>query len=163
MSDKPPKSALRQLRERGGRGAVVEHPASHNARRSGRMGGATPPVEELGPAPKGRSPGWRAAWKRAVRDWPHLDRRDRDVLTDYLDLSDELEEARADLDRFGRLDAAGRQTDACRVFMGLHDRVAKLRRDLAATATRPRGRVPARESKPAPAVSRLAALRAAGA
>ncbi len=162
MSETPPKSALRQLRERGGRGAVIEHPASHNARRARQSGQGRPvaPGEELGPAPKGRSPGWRAAWKRAERDWPHLDRRDREVLTDFLDLSAELEKARADLDRFGRLDGAGRQTDAYRVFMSLHDRVAKLRRDLAATtATRPRGRVPVRESKSARPLSVLAALR----
>ena len=70
----------------------------------------------------------------------------------------ELEAARGDLARFGRLDPDGRATDAYRVFMAIHDRVAKLRRDLAAT-TSTRERVPVREPRPAAEVSRLAALK----
>lgn len=55
MSETPPKSALRQLRERGGRGAVIEHPASHNARRA-RQSGQGRPVRNWGRRRKGGHP-----------------------------------------------------------------------------------------------------------
>ena len=158
MSSKPKSSSLQRLRSQGNQSVQALDTAAGRgsaARVAQRRGG---PGTDLGAPPKGRSAAWRVAWRRAKEEWPQLEGRDRSVLTDYLDMSEELASAKGDLKKHGRLGEDGKTTDAYRVFMALHDRVAKLRRDLAAT-TSTRERVPIRESRPGATVSKLAAMK----
>ena len=158
MSSKPKSSSLQRLRSQGPAAVqALDTAASRGsaARVAQRRGG---PGTELGKPPKGRSAAWRTAWRRAQSEWPQLEGRDRAVLTDYLDMADELAEAREDLREHGRLDAEGKTTDAYRVWLALHDRVAKLRRDLAAT-TSTRERVPIRKTAAPAEVSALVRMK----
>ena len=116
------------------------------------------PGDPIGHPPRGCGRRVRDTWKRLVADWPQLDRRDRDVLLDYIDLAHRLEDARKLVDKHGMLDEDGSQTQAMRLLLSLQKSVASARRDLAAT-TSTRERVPL----PAPHAteSGLAALKGA--
>ena len=158
MSSKPRASGLQRLRSQGNDAVQAMDTAAGRgsaARIAQRRAG---PGSDLGAPPKGRTAAWRVAWRRAKEEWPQLEGRDRAVLTDYLDVSAELAEAKKDMDRFGRLDDEGRKTGAYQVWIALHDRVAKLRRDLAGT-TSTRERVPIRKPRPEATVSTLAAMK----
>ena len=157
MSSKPRASSLQRLRAGPGGVQPLDTAAGRGsaARVAQRRGGTG---TEIGKPPKGKTAKWRAGWRRAVEEWPQLEGRDRAVLTDYLDMAEELAAAREDLDRFGRLNDEGKTTDAYRVFVGLHDRVAKLRRDLAGT-TSTREKVPIRKPTPAATVSPVKAMK----
>ena len=158
MSSKPKASSLQRLRSQGpGAVQALDTSASRGsaARIAQRRSG---PGTELGKPPKGKTAAWRVEWRRAQDEWPQLEGRDRAVLTDYLDMGEELAEAREDMREHGRLDAEGKQTDAYRIWLALHDRVAKLRRDLAAT-TATRERVPIRKPAPPAEASKLARLK----
>ena len=159
MSSKPKNSDLQRLRAGRGNTLPIDTAAGHSPtnRVAQRRGG---PGVPLGDPPRGRGKKWAAAWRRAAEEWPQLEARDRAVLADYLDMTFEREAAREDVRTFGRLDAEGKTTGAYRVFLSLHDRVAKLRRDLAAT-TSTRERVPIRKPQPA-TVSTLEALKKNG-
>ena len=161
MSTRPPVSPLQRMRA--GDASVSIQPASRAAspnaasRRGGRNAA---PVEEIGSPPKGKTAAWRSAWRRAAADWPQLERRDRDVLADYLDVVEERDAAACDMKRFGRLNDDGNPTGAYRVWSALHEKAAKLRRDLAAT-TSTRERVPVRKAKPAAGRSKLVEMKEA--